>query len=74
MFRLNTWQIRAILSIVIAYCTWGLWDTLSWVTWNPGKQFPMPFNIVYLDPWIAGDFFVTIIAFCLVYMFVIQRR
>jgi hypothetical protein len=74
MLGLSKWQMRAILSMAILACTWGLWDTIDWVSKYPGQKFPLPFTIMAVDWWIAADLFAGIIAFCLVYMFVIQKR
>ena len=47
--KLNRWQIQGILSLIIAYCSWGLWDTANFNRWSPGQLYPMPFFYVQVE-------------------------
>ena len=51
-------MLKYLCLAIIIFCCWGLWDLAIYKT---SGMYPLPFEIVKLPRYIAGDLFVTLI-------------
>jgi hypothetical protein len=61
--KINFGQVLILISLIgLTLSLWGLWDIGLWISLYPGTLFPLPFNVIRIPWYIAGDLFVALIA------------